>query len=240
MPATFQQGVCEDCADLDPTTSGSAVRAALRLLGRPTKDWVIASEVFADNGFDVVSLLYPGTTPQKRGWQHVTSEQRRELKRLYPFVLLAKIEASARPEPVPPPVEAVAGLLDRCGICAAPDSENWHGPISTQMRGGRTVRFTLDDRCADLYLKYGQALGPSLSARAFCEDAGETYDDAYEYSVRAYYELPEARQEAVQAPWDWVPAAPTPVVPVEVTVEALAAQVSQLQAELAVLRRAQG
>jgi hypothetical protein len=241
LPATYRQGTCEECASLDPTTSGYAVRAALRLLGRPEGDWRLASDVYTEHGFDVSRLLYSGTTPQSRPWRHVTGEQRRELKRLHPFVLMAKVEASARPEPVPPPVESIPGLLDRCGICGVAESVNWYGPMSLMGRGGRTTRFVLDDRCADLYQRFGYALGESLYARAFCETAGLTYDDARDYRVRAYLELPEAAQEGVAAPFDWVrvPSSLEPDDAEAITPESLLAQITTLQAELAALRGAE-
>jgi hypothetical protein len=54
--------------------------------------------------------------------------------------------------------------------------------------------------------------------------------------------LSDIEKKAVTGPWSWVPE-PEPIAPIEepqgITVEALAAQVAQLQHELAILRGTQ-
>jgi hypothetical protein len=128
--AEYAAGVCPACEDLDIDATGSAVRAALRVIGKPEKDWPLATEAFAD--LPVEQLLYDKATPQRKAWGHVTREQRTELKRAYLAVLDAKVHASAdhdRPlPPETPPDDVPAGCL----ACGRPTSTQWYS-VRTRM-----------------------------------------------------------------------------------------------------------
>jgi hypothetical protein len=240
MPGRFRRSTCADCATLDFTRPGAAVRAALRLLGRPETDDTLFAEVMADNDFDATVLLFPGGEPNRRPFQHA-HDLRRDLKVLYAKALLLKVERATPPVPLPPPLDR-GTEAPACLVCGRAEDTAWHGFVALPTPGNGVARGCLCGTCAPVFAHIG-AFGTQFLANAYRGFLGLPVDLSIDRlpGLRAWYTLTAEQQAAVTGPWSWY-SQPEPVAhePLEVTVEALAAQISTLQHEIAVLRGAQG
>lgn len=237
----FQRSTCDACSSLDFTRSGVAVRACLRLLGRPETDDALFAEVLADEGVDPVEAMFSAGNPNSSPWRHVPGAFRRDLKRAYTKALLVKVERSAPPVPVPPPLDR-GTEADRCLACGRAEDVGWHGFAALPLPGNGVVRGCLcASTCAPVMAHIG-AWGTQFVGNCYLASKGEPVDLSLDRipGLRPWYMLRPDEQEAVTGPWSWY-AEPMPRIeePQGITVEALAAQVASLQAELATLRGVQ-
>jgi hypothetical protein len=201
----YDVGVCDGCADLGLDEPGSAVRAALRVIHKPEKDWPLAAEAFAEAGVDVAPALYERATPQRRPWGHVPREVRDALKAAYLRVLDAKVFAAAATEgrPVPPagpPDDAEYPGCLYCGL--GRQAEPWRGPVTTTaLRKPGMVTGYLCSPCAEATEAVG-AVGATALERAVMAHHGLDWTE----DVR----IPRLRAAVAEGegpsgtPWSWV------------------------------------
>jgi hypothetical protein len=242
MPGRFQRSTCPDCASLDFNRPGVAVRACLRLIGRPETDDALFAAVLLDEGFDAAEVLFPGGPPSHRPWSHA-HDFRRDLRRLYAKALIRKVERATPREPVPPPLKR-GDEADRCLICGRAEDLDWHGFVSLPLRGNGVARGCLcASDCGPVFAHIG-AFGTQFIANAYLASKGEPVDLGLDRiaGLLPWYMLTDEQKQTVTGAWSWV-VEPEPMAPIDpqgLTVEGLAAQVAQLQNELALLRGAQG
>lgn len=241
-PAKYRRSTCPECASLDFARPGAAVRACLRLIEKPETEDLAAfyAGALADEGVDATDAFFAGGQPNRKPWMHVSRDFRQELKRCFAIALMRRVEANTPFEPGPPPLdrghEAAA-----CLYCGRAEDVAWHGFATLATPGGGSVRGCLCGTCSSVMVQFSGFGWPS-EANAFRASQGLPVDQSIERLkyVTPWYRLSEEAKATVTGPWSWVTLPePKSVESVEVTVEALAAQVSSLQAELAVLRGAQ-
>lgn len=231
----YEVGVCGDCVSLRLDEPGSAVRAALRVIGKPEDHWREAAEVFAeDAGVDVTPTLYERATPQRKPWAHVPREVKEALRGAYAEVLHRRVFASTdKDRPVPaegPPDDTEHRACLMCGL--AKQVEPWRGPVHTKaFTKPDAVTGYLCTACGDAAEAVG-AVGPTALERAVME----FHDYAWTENVR----IPRLTawvstgMGPLDRPWLWVDLAePTPqiepVILLRKEVEDLAARVAALE-----------
>jgi hypothetical protein len=234
----YEVGVCDDCVSLRPDEPGSAVRAALRILGRPESEDGIATGTFLDAGLDVSTLLYVGATPQKRPWGHVSTAAKADLKRAYLRVLDTRVHAVSddadRPvRPHAPPV----GYPPACLACGVGTSAQWHGPITTgALTKPDMVTGVVCDVCAPHLLAAGAVGAPFLERAAMEAKGFEWVEGVRLPRLQAWVTLHRSEGLPPQAvPWSWVELrAPEPeidpMVALRVAVRELTDRVAALEA----------
>jgi hypothetical protein len=238
-PGRYRRSTCEDCQSLDFDTPGAAVRACLRLIGRPEGDWPIAAEVFATEGLDATEALFPGGEASRSPWRHVEGSFRRNLKRAYVKVLVKRVERDAPPVPVPPPMRRGDELL-ACMVCGRAEDVGWHGFVSLPTRGNGVARGSLcASTCAPVFAHIG-AFGTQFLANAYYAAQGKPVDLSIDSlpGLRAFYTLTPEQQQAVTGPWSWY-SPPEPIAPIERAPDMsalLEAQIAALRQEVAALK----
>lgn len=233
-------GLCDGCHDagIAPDEFGSAVRAALHLLGRPVADWRLAADAFMEAGIDVTPILAERATPQ-RPWAHVPKEVREALKAAYLPVLDRKVFAAAKTEerPIPaapPPDDAEYPGCLMCGLDkqVAP----WRGPVHTKaFTKPRMTTGFLCSQCAESAEAVG-AIGATALERAAMLYHGLDWTE----NVR----IPHLRAAVAEGivpsgtPWSWVEFAEPedpgldPIALLRKEVADLTARVADLEARL--------
>lgn len=228
----YEVGECGDCVSLRPDEPGSAVRAALRLLGKDEGDWSPAADAFDEAGVDVSALLYVGQVrprPQAKAWGHVTKDDMAELRRGYAKVLDHRVHAaSGHDRPVPPhaPPHGRGG----CTACGVATSTAWQ-PVWVRVAGPSHTDEALCCSCAETYAEVG-AWGPSFFERSALQAKGMDWQPGLS--------LPGLRPWAALdippnlTPWEHI--ALSPPEPDLTPLQALQVQVADLQREVAALR----
>lgn len=242
MPGRFQRSTCPDCASLDFNRPGVAVRACLRLIGRPETDDALFAAVLLDEGFDATEVMFPGGPPSHRPWSHA-HDFRRDLRRLYAKALIRKVERTTPREPVPPPLRR-GDEADRCLICGRAEDLDWHGFTTLHTRGGGSITGCLcGSLCAKVFGEIG-AFGTQYVGNCLLVSRGEPLDLGLDrlLGLRAWYELSPEQQATVSGdvPFSWVPVAiepdTVPVVEQAPDVAVLMAQVAALQQQVAAMQ----
>ncbi|GAB3434775.1 hypothetical protein GCM10027517_03200 [Phycicoccus ginsengisoli] len=202
---------CPACLTLDPDRPGLAVRAALRVLGKPEDD-PLAAEAFELAGVDVTAVLFDFNDPvrgrrrepQRKPFGHVDRAGRKALRwghtRLVALRLEREREAAAGPDvPTPPP----DGAPPACLACGLGLSLRWYGPLTTNAltRGPGMVTGYLCDACGPVYAEVGAA-GPNFLERAVTQAKGL---DHVPPRLRAWAATGLPPREAG---WDWVDTSP--------------------------------
>ncbi|MGN6253358.1 MAG: hypothetical protein ACTHNS_16260 [Marmoricola sp.] len=235
----YEVGVCDDCAGLRPEEPGSAVRAALRLLGKAEGEWRLAAEAFEDAGVDVSVLLYDSRVrpePQRKPWGHVAREDRAALRAGYARLLDLRVHAAAdHDRPVPPTAPPGDTPHRGCLACGLDrQAEPWRGPVTTgAFTKPRMASGYLCSACAAALEEVG-ALGASMLERALMEARGLEWSEAVRLpGLRAWVSTGEPPSPT---PWAHVGEvrAPEP----EPTLADLRAEVAALRRELDALREA--
>lgn len=227
----YTVGVCPTCETLDMVTPGAAVRACLRLLGKPESDWVAFGDVLLDMEIDPTGVLFETSPAFRRGPQkpfaHVTRETKDALKRAYARVLADRVAATL-PQPALEPEGPPSGSA--CLCCGlASQIAPWGGPLLSTgfTRDSRSVEGWLCEVCTDVYSNVG-AVGPSFFERAFQRHTGIAWSPR---NIRPWVAV-DVPPQAVPFGWMEVEEEPLTLDPVTY----LQMQVSELTDELAALR----
>lgn len=237
-PAKFRRSTCDDCATLNFSRPGMAVRACLRLIGRPEADDSLFAGVLADEGYDANVVMYQGGQPSHRPWSHVTSETRKDLRALYAKALLVKVERATPVVPLPPlpPPQERGTEADRCLACGRAEDTDWRGYATLPTRGGGSITGCLCSQCWPVMAHIG-SWGTQFTANAYRAHQGLPVDLSIDRlrGLVAWYSLPADRQaETTGEPWSWyTPREPEPIAP---DVVALQAQVEALREQVAALQ----
>ncbi len=226
---TYVVGVCEDCASLRPDEPGSAVRAVLRLIGRPEGDWSVLVPVFGQR-YNVGHVLYEATDreqPSEKPWSHVPEDVLSALRALYVGWLANRV-ANGAPDGSAPSegVQRCPDPRGGCLACGVAEAETWH-PLTTGAltSGPEMISGVLCGSCGDALETTG-AVGPSMLERAFLGYNGlEWFDDTRIPRLRSWVSTGHPPGE----PWAWVRLA-EPAKTLEERVAALEAALAQMGA----------
>lgn len=234
---TTEVGVCAACVSLRPDEPGSAVRAALRLLGKNEADDGLAAPVFIEAGLDVAPLLYSRGKPQAKAWGHVPKEYKADLRRAYVRVLDARVFAASADQDRPvPPHAPDPEFPQACLACGVGKSVDWHGPITTTAlsRGPELVTGVVCDVCVP-HLTAAGAVGAQFLERAVMRAKGFEWGQNVRLPrLKAWFALHRAEGLPPQAePWSWVDLRePAPELD---PIVALRVQIAELTERLAAL-----
>jgi hypothetical protein len=240
----YEIGTCVECVTLDPLRPGLAVRAALRVLGKPNENDDLASRAFEAAGVDVTAVLYdrgeptggPGQRgPQRKAFAHVGNEGREALRKGYARLLDFRVHAASdHDRPVPPtaPPHGPGGCL----LCGVGKAAAWRPVLTSALtRGPEMIDGHLCGTCADQYDTVG-AMGQPLIEKACLEAAGLPWSEAMRApGLKPWIALDFEPREVG---WDWVELAPPR--PDLTPLQALQSEVADLRAEVAALREAVG
>lgn len=244
--APYRLGTCEDCATLwtaDDEGVGVAVRAALRVLGKPEDD-PRAAAAFEEAGVDVGPVMFSYWADQPRGgevqpepgrkpWAHVRRDGRAALRRGYAHLLAGRVapeEAEPAPGPTPPPGDLALRGCAFCGVATAAEWTRFHSYGLSPNRT-RMLAAALCPDCEEAHEAVG-AIGVRAWTVAFCVARGLDYFNDLVLPGLRPFALADAEPGA--AGWEFVgeirpePGPPT-LADLLREVEALTARVAALE-----------
>lgn len=171
----FRIGLCPDCERFEVLRPGSAVRAALALIGKPIDQDREFAPILAEAGVEATQAIFELTGQPKQGpvkpWSFVTKDFKSQLRACYAILLEDRIEAGEPPLPEPPPF----GLA--CIACGLGEQvEPWRGPIRshTLTRGPDPVEGYACSQCAAVLESVG-SVGPTWLEKACLTSFGREW-----------------------------------------------------------------
>lgn len=236
----YDVGTCADCRTLRPEEPGSAVRAALRVLGKDEDD-PLAAEAFAEAGVDATAVFYdlgagpPGrgaSGPQRKAFGHVGRQGKAALRRGYARLLDLRVHAASDHDRPVPPAGPPDGYPPACVACGVAESAEWHGPLRTYAltRGPDLVTGCVCDACV-VDLQGAGAVGPAFLERAAMRHFGLEWSEAVRIPRLESWVATGLPPQA--EPWAWVEfRVPEPDVPLDQRVAELEARFEALEARL--------
>jgi hypothetical protein len=226
----YEVGLCKSCETLRVNEVGAAVRACLRVLGKPEADWPALATVLMDMEIDATGALFETSPAFRHGPQkpfgHIDRATKARLRQAYAQLLADRVAVQPDPVPEPPEPEYPQGCLG-CGIGLS--SEGWQGPVLSPALtpGPEMTTGVVCLPCATALRDVGGAVGPTWLERAVMVSKGL----AWTPHVKPWIATGLPPQDE---PWGWMDVQEEPLTLDPITF--LQMQVSDLQDELASLR----